>query len=616
MQTTIGQVLVNDALPEEFRDHTRVLTKGEADKLLGQLATASPEKYKDISFKLMDLGREASFTEGTTLKLSDTVSKFDKSIILKRVAQEEAKIGRAKLTPAQKTDALDILYGEAQRELTDATYDGALALDNPFALQVKSKARGNKSQLAALMTTPSVYQDADDRTIPVFIGRSYAEGLDPSEYWAATYGARKAIISTKFATRDAGALGKQFGVAVSNMVVTGDDCGTPQGIPVKAADNDNIGSVLAQHTGRYPAGTVVSKEVLADMAKDKIDNILVRSPVTCSYADGICKQCSGLRENGKFPEIGHHLGLNAASALAERIAQSQLNMKHSGGQTDSKGDVVYSGFDIVDQLSKIPKTFPHRAAIAELDGDVQTIEPAPQGGFNITIGDQVHYVGPDLPVTVKVGDTVEAGDSLSKGIVNPADAVQHKGIGEGRRYFMERLTQAMRDSNYEVSRRNVEVLARSLVNHVSVTDPDGVGDALPGDMVDYNALAYSYKPRTDARMGLAKQALGQYLEQPALHYSIGTRVTKNVVGQLSKYGVDNVMTHAKPPGFAPEMVSVVKVPEQEKDWMARLGSTYLQSRLLEDVHRGSESHTHSINPIPGIAKGVEFGQQKGPKFTY
>jgi hypothetical protein len=64
------------------------------------------------------------------------------------------------------------------------------------------------------------------------------------------------------------------------------------------------------------------------------------------------------------------------------------------------------------------------------------------------------------------------------------------------------------------------------------------------------------------------------------------------------------------------MVSVVKVPEQEKDWMARLGSTYLQSRLLEDVHRGSESHTHSINPIPGIAKGVEFGQQKGPKFTY
>jgi hypothetical protein len=89
-----------------------------------------------------------------------------------------------------------------------------------------------------------------------------------------------------------------------------------------------------------------------------------------------------------------------------------------------------------------------------------------------------------------------------------------------------------------------------------------------------------------------------------------------MVERLKKHGVETVMAHPREPGFTPEMMGVTKVPAYTDDWMARLGSTYLESRLLEDIHTGAKSKLHSLNPLPGIAKGTEFGQTKGPKFTY
>ena len=615
MQTTIGQVLVNDALPAEYQNHSRVMTKDAVDDMLADVVKKDPEKYKDISHKLMQLGRNAAFEEGTTLRLSTLIPPFDKTEFMDHIDKQERRIAKDKtLTPQEKETALVTIYGDMQKFLTDETYKQALAQGNPFALQVKSKARGAPSQLAAILTTPSIYQDSKDRVIPTFIRHSYAEGLDPHEYWAAMYGARKSIISTKFATRDAGALGKQLGVAMSSLVVTKDDCETPYGIPVRADDKDNLGTVLARKTGNFPAGTVIDKNVLASFQKNKVENIIVRSPITCNLPEGVCKQCVGIRDSGTFPEIGHHLGYNASSALAERIAQGSLNVKHTGGQTGGKE--TYGGFDIINSLAQVPKTFPHRASVAELDGKVTKIEPAPQGGTHIYINDQPHYVAPELVVTAKEGDRVEQGDQLSEGIVNPADAVKYKGIGEGRRYFAERFTQAFKDTKLDVNRRNVEALARSAIDHVAIGEQGGLGDFLPGDVVKYNSLAFTYKPRKDAKMLDPRKAVGQYLESPALHYTLGTRITNKVADQLKQFDVESVMAHPDPVGFTPNMVSITKVPQHENDWMARLGSSYLETRLLQDVHRGSTSNIHGLNPLPGIAKGTEFGRPKGKEFTY
>lgn len=615
MPTTVGQILVNGALPPKYRDYSRNLGKSETDRLLADIARDDPDLYRDVSHKLVEVGRNAAFEEGTTLRLSDLSAPVDKRELLEHVRKQERLIrADPTSTPEEKQDALTEVYGEVQDALKKLTMDAALSAGNPFALQVRSKARGSPDQLAMLLTSPGTYQDAQDRTIPVFINRSYSEGLAPHEYWAATYGARKGVISSKFSTRQGGYIGKLFGMAVMDSVVTQDDCGTPYGIPVPAADEDNIGSVLARPAAGFPAGTVIDKGVLAKFQAKHVDEIAVRSPITCGAHQGVCKHCVGVREGGKFPEIGYHIGLNASSALAEQVAQSALNVKHQGRK--NKGQSSYSGFSVIRNLATVPQTFPDKAAVSEVDGTVDSVDPAPQGGSYVVIGGTSHYVPQTMPVLVKPGDTVEAGDQISDGVVNPSDVVRLKGLGEGRRYFAGRLTQAFRETNLGVNRRNAEVLARSIVNHVQVDDPDAAGSHLPGDVVTYGSWAESYRPRPDAERTDLKRSRGRYMEEPALHYTIGTRVTKSVADTLNRHGVADVLTHAQPVGVTPSMMSVVRTPEFSNDWMARLSSSYLEKRLLQDVQHGAESNVHGVNPVPGIAKGTEFGEVKGKEFTY
>jgi DNA-directed RNA polymerase subunit beta' len=469
-----------------------------------------------------------------------------------------------------------------------------------------------------MLSTPGYFSDAKGRTIPIFVRRSFAEGLNPWEFYAATFGARQGTLSTKFAVREAGDLGKQMNLVSEGLTVTEDDCGTVSGIPVAADDKDNIGALLARATGGYPLGTPITAKVMKKLQEKGIKRLLLRSPVTCQAKDGLCKLCVGQREDGKLPGLRDAIGIKASSALAERIAQGALNVRHtaSAGGKATAGNEVYAGFDVINQIAQVPEAFRHAATLAAVNGKISRVEAAPQGGTNIFVGDQLHYVDPEHALHVKIGDDVEAGDQLSGGIVNPAEVVNYKGIGEGRRYFAERFAQAFRDSGIAVNRRNTEVLARALVGAVQVDEPEGLGDYLPGDVVSYDALAYSYQPRADAQIIKTGDAIGKYLEQPALHHTIGTRLTNKMATELSDFGVDKVRVHTRPVAFTPQMTRLRTAAHYGKDWLAKLHGTYLKSNLLSDVQSVSESNIHGTHPIPAIAYGVELGESKPGKVTY
>lgn len=625
MQTTVGQLLVNEALPKQYRDYSRHMGASEAKAVLTRMAVENPELYKETSSKLVRLGAQSSFDEGITLSISDTLSPVkDKKEVLAHLNKQKARIMMSRAPMEEKERAIEALNDQIRVYLTDETYNAGLKSQNPFALQVASKARGSPAQLVSLQTSPGTYTDTHGKQIPIFIEHSFAEGLSPHEYWAGTYGARKSVISTKFATRDAGALGKQYNRAVMRLVIADNDCGTAAGIPVNPDDVDNIGSVLSSDAPPYKAGTVITKEVLQDL-KNKYDEILVRSPLTCGCKEGLCAKCAGIRETGKFPEIGSHVGLQASSALAERIAQGSLNVKHSSGVSQGKGKAddgdTYAGFDVIDQLFQIPKEFPHRAAISTVTGNVESIEKAPQGGWNIVVNGKTHYAISETKPRCKVGDYVEAGDQLSTGLMNPADVVRYKGIGEGRRYLMNRATKAYKDSGYAVNRRNMEVLVRGFLDNVRVGGNEGIGDFLPDDVVSYSALASTYKPRPDSAMRSVKESIGSYLEEPVMHYTIGTKITRNVANQLQRHGHSNIYVNQNPPGFEPEATPLKLISRNEKDWVDRLGGTYLKSNILDAAHRGATSEIHSLQPEHAMARGVELGNpppasQFGKKWVY
>lgn len=421
-------------------------------------------------------------------------------------------------------------------------------------------------------------------------------------------------------TRDAGYLGKVLNQVVHRQIVTDIDGpeedeghktaegeALPRGLPVDTDDPDNEGALLAQPAGGYPRNTVLTARVLSDLRDKGIRRILVRSPAVGGPADGgVYARDVGVREYGRLPVRGEQVSMAAAQALAEPLSQGALSSKHSGGVAAAAANAAVSGFERIEQLIQIPKTFKGGATHAEHDGVVTAIEDAPGGGKYVWIdGRHRHYVARGLNVTVAKGERVEAGDTLSEGLPNPAAVVAHKGIGEGRRYFATLLRQAYRDAGLKAHRRNAELLAKGLIDHVRMQQD--VGHWLAEDVVPYRQVEHQWEPRPGWRWAKPEEALGKYLERPVLHYTLGTKVRPSVLRQLQEFGVRRVAVHDEPAPFQAEMVRGAANLQYDEDWLTRMYGAGLKRSLLEAAHRGAVSDPTGTSFVPALAYPEELG---------
>jgi hypothetical protein len=245
--------------------------------------------------------------------------------------------------------------------------------------------------------------------------------------------------------------------------------------------------------------------------------------------------------------------------------------------------------------------------LAQEDGFITKLEPAAAGGHFISVNNEEHYIGLDQTPKVKLGDRVEQGQVLSTGLVDPREVVHYRGIGDGRKYYMEAMKKAFDDSSLPVNRRNFELIAKAAIDHVKITDPHGIGDYLPDQVVSYSAIEKDYHPRTTSKELRLDLAYGKYLEKPELHYTIGTKVTSAVITHLKEHHIESILVNDEKPNFEPVMVRLVDVPEHHDDWMHVLNSTNLAKRFVNMANRGATSDVKGPSPIPGLAYGVGFG---------
>lgn len=310
----------------------------------------------------------------------------------------------------------------------------------------------------------------------------------------------------------------------------------------------------------------------------------------------------GSKSVGKRPtydiEVAHpdHLFVLSNGLIVSNSA------KHKGGLAEAQSDDI-SGFELIDRLINTPRDFREASTHTEVDGRVTNIRNAEQGGQYITVSGKDYYVQPNRKPAVSIGDTVEAGDQLTDGVANPRMVVKYKGIGEGARQLTHSLRKAIGGG---ANRRNVELIARGLVDRVQMTDV--YEDYLPDDIVPYNEIAARWQPRAGSREETPELASGMYLEQPVLHYSIGTRITPSVRSMLQKHKVERVVTHDTPPPFEPELVRATDLLRTDSDWMTRQIGTGLQKGLLESAHRGRVSDEDSTSFVPARARAVDYGQ--------
>jgi DNA-directed RNA polymerase subunit beta' len=598
--------IVSRILPEDLRRESYDLSKKGLSQLMAQVATRYPEKFPEIAKQLGDLGRNASWTQAYTIGRRDTAPVVDTKAYYAKMDAEIDHLRKRKLPPEEFDKAREEVYTRYSDLIEKETMRAALAGDNSIAKAVASGARGNASHVKAILSTPALFQDAKDRTIPLFVRHSYAQGVRPGETLASTYGARKSTVATKSATAKGGDLLKIMTQSALNFNVTEKDCGAANGILLEPGAGSLSGRVLARDAAGIPAGTIIDRHVEAKL-RGAGKPVVARSAMTCRAEHGLCSRCLGLQADGKFPTIGDSVGVTAAQAIGEPIVQASLDVKHNAGM--AKGKKSFSGLKYVTQFLQIPEEFQDRAAVAEVDGVVEKVEPAPQGGTFIHVGGQRHFVLPGFEPTVKPGQKVEAGEIMSEGLASPADIVRLRGMGEGRRYYADRLAQMLTDSGSEPDPRNVEILARAAVDNYVLDDPDEDSPWLPDDAVRESELLRNYRTPKDAQDTPLDRAVGRYLQTPLLHYSVGTRLTPKMTDTLRQAGYSSALVADKEPWFHPEMKRLRTAAHGSGDWLASMGTSYLSSQLRDSVERGDDTNIKTnYHYGPRLAFGGDLGE--------
>lgn len=609
-ETTIGRLLLEDALPADLHHHVPRLDKQGLGELAVDLAERYPDRYRDIMRKLSHIANQAGYESGGYSFGPEDLEITPRAHALREGLKQRVRqtLADSSLAPHVRNERIVHAALESMEPLQQTVAQEARDQRNPLAMQVVSGAKGSDANLRSLLAGDTLYLDANDKPVPIAITHSFHEGLRPAEYLAAAAGARKAIVTTKLGTAAGGWLAKRIGNLSHRLVVVDRDGRDPhggvRGLPVDTHDPANEGASLAQAVGNYPRNTILTRAVLGDLKRQGLAKILVRSPLVGGPPDGgVYGLDVGVRERGGISPRGDAVGRAAADAISEPLTQSIIGSKHGSGVAGSSR--VQSGFPVFERLFSIPATFPGGATHAQGDGRINDIRDAPQGGKEIIVDGETHHADVDQDPIVKVGDRVEAGDPLTDGIERPDELVKHKGIGEARRRFVEIFGKYARASGLKADRRNVELVARGLIDHVEMHQE--YGDHVPGDLVSYTALEHGYEPRPGHTVAAPRDAVGHYLERPALHYSIGTRITPRVAEELQTHGVGTVTSHPQSPPFEPVMVRSNDIPALDSDWITRGLGSNVEKSLLDSAARGGTADPTGTSYAPALAEGVHFG---------
>jgi len=599
MAQTLGKYLVNDLLPKHLHT-TGALGKKELTQKLLDLAREDPSAYVEIVSSLKRLGDDISTLEGVSVGIDDITPQYKERNAL--ITATTAALKSATTSAAKEKVLLDAKVKMlAQTKLHPGTMT-AMAM---------SGARGNMEQLAKTVSSPVTVTSSQGRAMPWIVDRSYSEGLHSADYWAAGNDVRHNTVQAAISISEPGDMLKIMTNSMYPMVVTADDCGTPNGIALASTDGNIIDRYLSRDQAGYRRNDLVTKAVASGL-RNKVKTVYVRSPMTCKATPGLCRKCQGLDERGRPHAIGINVGVRAAQSISEPLTQMALSAKH-GGKSIKGSSSQLTGMPGVRQLLEVPQNFINKAALAERTGVVTKIVPAPHGGTHIYVNEVQHYVGPNLKPLVRVHQKVEAGDVLSEGIPKPDELIHHKGFGVGRQYLVDALHDIYGREGVNVDKRHFELVARADLNHVKVLEhTDEHPELLKGEVVPYEA--YRNAAEKGSRDTLLAHAVGGVLGKEVLHYTAGTPLTPSILNTLKTHGVTSVGVASSLPRVEFMMRPMARNPLLHPDWMARLAHRFLKDSLLQGARTGAVSDRHSTHPVPAYAYGSEFGM--GPEGKY
>lgn len=585
--TTLGRVMFNELLPWDYPYLEGVMARkgGGNTIMLGDVINDLAAKYPMITVaQTMDKMKDAGFywatRSGVTIAMSDVLVLPNKEEILERYEADARQIERkywqqGALTERERYDRLVELWKTATDEVGEAV-ENLYPDDNPIPMIVKSGAAGNMRQIWTLAGMKGMVVNSRGEYITRPIMTSFREGLSVLEYFNNSHGSRKGLADTALRTADSGYLTRRLVDVAQDVIVREEDCGTRQGIrvPVAEAVLDAAGNVTG-YRGHELIETSVAGRVLAGDAKDAegdvvleagsdltdaaiqklidagIEQVKVRSVMTCQTPTGVCAKCYGKSmASGHQVDIGEAVGIVAAQSIGEPGTQLTMRTFHQGGV----GGDITGGLPRVQELfeARVPKNCAPIASVAgtihlEEEGNFYTLTITPDDGSDNVVYEKLSRrqglaqvrrpmeSNPQAMIerSLRDGDHVEVGDRLLRGAADPHDVLEVLGRRGVEQHLIDEVQAVYRTQGVAIHDKHIEIIIRQMLRRGTVIE-SGSTDFLPGTLVDLSeakaanaeAIAAGGQPaelRSEI-MGITKASLATESWLSAASFQETTRV--------------------------------------------------------------------------------------------
>ena len=401
------------------------------------------------------------------------------------------------MSPEERHKQVVDIWTDANEEVGEAM---AANFDsfNPIFMMADSGARGNIKQIRQLAGMRGLMADTKGGTIDIPVKSNFREGLSVLEYFVSTHGTRKGMADTALRTADSGYLTRRLVDVAQDVIVHEIDCGTNVGVPYPLhnekgeLDENLIGRCLLEDVKGTDGSVVMegdnyitSIEQLAAMEAAGVEEVTIRTVMTCHAEHGVCQKCYGWDlATGRPVNIGTAVGIIAAQSIGEPGTQLTMRTFHAGG---------VAGEDITHGLPRVQELFEARkpkgqAVLAEISGTLQI--SSDKNTKTLTIHDQEgnfrEYVvsarATMLP-GVEDGRQVRIGQQLTKGSVNPHDLLRLTDPNTTLRYIVAQVQDVYVSQGVDINDKHIEVIARQMLRKVAVLDA-GDSDFLPGRQVN------------------------------------------------------------------------------------------------------------------------------------
>ncbi len=484
------------------------VTEAIKKKELQQIISLCYERFgttrtSQILDRMKEFGFKYSTKAGITVSVADIVVLEEKGEILEKAEKDVLTVltqyRRGLITEDERYNRVISIWSKAKDEIQSKLLT-RLDKYNPINMMSQSGARGNASNFTQLAGMRGLMANPSGRIIEQPIKTSFREGLTVLEYFISTHGARKGLADTALRTADSGYLTRRLVDVAQDVIVREEDCGTDKGLNVTAIRSgkeeitnlfDRINGRIAFQTVKHPeTGEVIvgrngliSDEIANEIVDAGIEELTIRTVLTCRTKHGVCKRCYGRNlATGKEVEIGEAVGTIAAQSIGEPGTQLTMRTFHTGG---------VAGDDITQGLPRIQELFEARnpkgeALITEIDGeiiDIRETKDRREIEINGTVENKIYPVTFGSRLKVTVGQRVNAGDELTEGSIDPKAILKVKGVRGVQEYILREVQKVYRMQGVEINDKHVEIMIRQMLRKVRVVN-SGSTDLLPGSFVE------------------------------------------------------------------------------------------------------------------------------------